>query len=390
MSIQSITFNPSKVRAETISYQRRNTLENSMIFKSSKQYSELFQCSSNPLGMPTEGLVSLLTDAYNRHYKVVIRPEDVWITIQSQFSIYVNKYSEELRAKFVRHEGIKHLIVTDEECGSRNIGKMSQFMTEKMKEFLNNETLVDWILPNFSTTTDQDKCSFAIIVMGTLKKYFSYEFMTMCGLPEVTLLGSAEDWQKLREKVLVLLDYNMSSNRYMEKWCNLLLPVLDKFVETAAGKPDLLWWNNVAHQYSGGSGSDTLAGWITVFNVFSARGDWLADEFDEKLQNWPALDMADIAPSYSSMQVKMSGEWGNFEAMLYAGMYGANVVDNALVPRIEWAIYKLLDKPTLLQGGWCGTCNNDIDEHNEKIMKRFNEIKSKLPEFNFDIKYENI
>ncbi len=53
----------------------------------------------------TNGFVQGAIKAYNQHHHFIIRPEDVWFAILTQFSCYVNAYSEELRDKFVAYEG---------------------------------------------------------------------------------------------------------------------------------------------------------------------------------------------------------------------------------------------------------------------------------------------
>ncbi|KAE9388072.1 hypothetical protein BT96DRAFT_927257 [Gymnopus androsaceus JB14] len=50
------------------------------------------------------GLVNTLLKAYSAHHAVSIRPDDVWITILTQFSFFVNANAEELRDKFVAHK----------------------------------------------------------------------------------------------------------------------------------------------------------------------------------------------------------------------------------------------------------------------------------------------
>ena len=51
------------------------------------------------------GLVQTVLQAYNAHHNLVIRPDDVWIAIISQLSFHINSNAEELRNKFVAHEG---------------------------------------------------------------------------------------------------------------------------------------------------------------------------------------------------------------------------------------------------------------------------------------------
>ena len=52
--------------------------------------------------------------AYSQHRALVIRPDDVWLTILSQFNFFVNANAELLRANFVAHEGQRELVIWDE------------------------------------------------------------------------------------------------------------------------------------------------------------------------------------------------------------------------------------------------------------------------------------
>jgi len=57
------------------------------------------------------GLVHALEAAYSNHRHLVLRPDDVWHAILTQFSIYVNKNTESLRDSFVSHDGQKTFVV---------------------------------------------------------------------------------------------------------------------------------------------------------------------------------------------------------------------------------------------------------------------------------------
>lgn len=67
------------------------------------------------------GLVGTVVEAYNMHQNLQLRPDDIWIAILCQFSAYVNGRAEELRSKFVAHEGQKELIVN----GVGNISRLT-------------------------------------------------------------------------------------------------------------------------------------------------------------------------------------------------------------------------------------------------------------------------
>lgn len=74
---------------------------------------ELIQTSKFPKNthISKNGFVNTLIDAYNYHHNLIIRPDDIWAAIMTQFSFYINKHAEDFRGKFVDFEGKKQLTV---------------------------------------------------------------------------------------------------------------------------------------------------------------------------------------------------------------------------------------------------------------------------------------
>lgn len=334
--MDGITFHPSSVQPNPVRVYKKNYYG-----APRKVYQR-----SNPCDCPSEGLVSLLSQAYCQHNKIVLRPEDIWMAIQSQFTLYVNTYSEELRNTFVSHSDKVQLKVTDVEAKSQQLNVMSMKMLEHMMEHIKDKSVVDWILPNFSTTTNYDLSIFAMAAMGVMQKYFDYKFQLCCGLPEVTLLGSVEDWTNIRSRVEKLKEYE--HNNMMNRWVQLLSPVLDKFIETAAGSPDLIWWNSVCNNHSGGSGPTYLSGWVNVFNVFTDKGKFILDQEEPdydygSLKNanksWPIVNTNDIAKGYVCVNIIINEGGSDFKAVMHAGCLGAKVVlKDTLVPQLAWEV----------------------------------------------------
>jgi len=55
------------------------------------------------------GFIWAVVKAYSDHHNLTIRPEDVWFSILTQLSFFVNAHAEELRSFFVSHDGKKEL-----------------------------------------------------------------------------------------------------------------------------------------------------------------------------------------------------------------------------------------------------------------------------------------
>jgi hypothetical protein len=130
----------------------------------------------------------------------------------------------------------------------------------------------------------------------------------------------------------------------MSKWVELLSPVLDNFIKSAEGNPDLEWWNKVCHRYSGGSGPSFLSGWVTVFNVFSNEGAWLADNRSDSWRGvvnseYPLVNTNDIAYGFVSFNVVIDDDGREFQAEMYAGCMGADIKDeDTIVPRLDYGV----------------------------------------------------
>ncbi|KAJ5716616.1 hypothetical protein N7493_008527 [Penicillium malachiteum] len=224
------------------------------------------------------GFVWSIFEAYNHHHNLIIRPEDVWFSILTQLSFYVNAHSEELRSFFVAHEGQKELkVFTVGTIDSIDFGDMAIYMTDQIEKNILVEDLRTWIMPNFSTSIETDNVVAAILMMGSMQKYFSYRVMSMCGIPSVTLLGEREDWHKLTEKLDKLYQLGDEPARFAQ----LLCPILNNFVDCFdnPGSPSVIdFWSRCAHNDSMGSGSDYLCGWASVFCFWSGDGDLVYPE----------------------------------------------------------------------------------------------------------------
>jgi hypothetical protein len=113
------------------------------------------------------GFVQTAILAYNKHHALVIRPDDVWLAILTQFNHFVNANSELLRASFVAHEGQRELTIIAE--GSRynlDFGNMSRQMVGELEK---NVVDPELRAPAFTTTTQNDTTVAAMLMMATPK-----------------------------------------------------------------------------------------------------------------------------------------------------------------------------------------------------------------------------
>ncbi|EJF55565.1 hypothetical protein DICSQDRAFT_164213 [Dichomitus squalens LYAD-421 SS1] len=315
-----------------------------------RQCQELLQTSIAPEDLPElepargNGFVEVVLTAYKRHHHLVIRPDDVWISFLSQLNFYVNTHAEELRSHFVAHGARKLLTVPA--AGTR---------------YVVDPKLVDWILPDFTTTTVKDKTICAVLLMSSLESCFHYEIMCICGIPSVTLEGERADWQKLLDRPAA--------------WTRMLRPILERFVKAFDGKPDVEFWGNVAHAHPNYYGPEDMSGWITALSVWNCQGRWQGRPLEEvtnprevpdaeereklsprdkdKLErryvldgiSYPALSQTQMAEGFCEVDVLLDDNGQRFDCVMVAGHVAIAVSGSAesqrdtLSPSPEWFIY---------------------------------------------------
>ncbi|KAF7336545.1 hypothetical protein MSAN_02286700 [Mycena sanguinolenta] len=220
------------------------------------------------------GFVHTVLSAYTGHHALVLRPDDIWLTVISQFSLYVNANPELLgdRTNSVSHEPGRGrpLVIVDTKSFP-----LSTQMGELMQQNVLDPALREWILPNFSTSTPHDV---DIAVMSMLRMTPTAKQVSLPGtktlyrgIPRVTLEGFRKDWELLLHKLEKLKEYGIPAIA----WYHLLYPVLSQitmsfYTQNAAESRE--FWKRVVHWEGFGGGSSNLSGWITAFSLFSCEG----------------------------------------------------------------------------------------------------------------------
>ncbi|KAF9525538.1 hypothetical protein CPB83DRAFT_796286 [Crepidotus variabilis] len=357
------------------------------ILQSSLSTGKEFTVDPASIRAQSNGFVHTVVNAYNQHHHLVLRPDDVWMTILSQFNFYVNAHSEDLRSSFVQHEGKKELTVTaGGDRYSVNFGTLAKEMTKEIDKNIVDKSLKDWILPNFSTTTDNDTVVCAVLMMATLKSYFDYKMCLMCGLPSVTLLGDKSDWESL----IIRLDKLSSFGTEPAAFSKLLKPILRRFVDAftraeSKAPQDTDFWGRICHYSSGGSGPSYLSGWITAFCPWDDKGKWMGPEISEGIGKgsdvvtfksskgpgdlgWRGLgdlpkvvlddvpysfiDFDDVPSGYCEVNVKLDDNGQEIDCMMVSGLMGSTVEGekrDTLRPLPAWFMFvtETAKEPTL-------------------------------------------
>ncbi|KAJ7812134.1 hypothetical protein B0H13DRAFT_2243187 [Mycena leptocephala] len=301
------------------------------------------------------GFVNTVIDAYDQHRALVVRPDDVWLTILSQFNLFVNANAELLRANFVAHEGQRELIIWAE--GNRyslDFGSMSQQMVDLIEKNIVDPTLRQWVLPDFTTTRVVHSSLFSSLFRSLFSPFFSGR----CGIPRVTLEGEKSDWVDILGRLEKLKEYGIETIA----WYHLLHLVISRFVaafDAPASQDNVEFWQKVAHLHRPFSGRSYYSGWINAFNAFDKNGRWIGNALDKTAMSEQAPELMTagwfwatygkhvrkdlifdgtpyhrvgtnrVPPAYAEVDVKLDDNGEKIDCFMLAGMVGKRVSSSA-------------------------------------------------------------
>eukprot|EP00903_Cladosiphon_okamuranus_P021047 g19337.t1 len=316
------------------------------------------------LSRVSKGLISTIMTAYNTHCDLVIRPDDVWLTILAQFCSYVNKNAEGLRNKIVEHEGKDELKVYSaggmRTADTAEYQRMIRELLGQIRQNIKSPELADWFRPGFSTTTEKDEVCAAATAMATLQAYFEFQMSFRCGIPSVTLMGTVGDWKLLREKIERLLEFEVDGNpegKVMEIWVGYLRKVCDGFVESAEhpGSPETLeFWDKVLC-VPRRSGDSSITGWVSAFTCFGKEGSFLGKidtptrpvtSFNplQYKREFPLIPDSQICHNVVSCPVKIDDNGTEYDGTLFSGQIACEAERAAgkshptVRPRNDWCL----------------------------------------------------
>ena len=297
--------------------------------------------------MREDVFLDALVKAYADHRPFVLSPDAVWQLISFNFSEYVNSHSEEMRSLLVTHEGVKDLIIMTEEdiLGDKNADWSDIF--EKFSTAIAKNTkgdIAQLMTSDFTTTGPTERIASQITLMESLKSYFHYVAGRIaCGIPNITLKGTPDDWRKVAEKVQGLEKYNMGW------WTKELKPIMAEFVKTAEGHPDKKFWKDIVMQdrpdrLRGGGCSlekpTDLDGWVVKLFPDMKKGQMRATIPYGRMQG---AELSNVQFKYQLIDPITMKVIEETDIMLYAGFVGVTVdkATGALEPKMGWVARKV-------------------------------------------------
>jgi hypothetical protein len=236
---------PDLLPLENAKQQLEQRIESSMLAFSHEDDFQVVKSSTN------HPLVSAVHLAFSEHRPLLLTPDIIWMTIAQGFAQHINNNAEALRDRFVTHSGKQTLTVTgDRKDWIAAVHQWSLLIRDRV-----GADLYQLMTCNFSTTTPTIHTASQVVMMDAFKQYFDYRLYAICGIPSITLQGSVEDWQTIRERVEILSSYDLSW------WTQRLIPICEALISTAKGHPPLEFWQSI-YKPESVYGGDVITGWL--------------------------------------------------------------------------------------------------------------------------------
>lgn len=296
-------------------------------------------------------LIAAADLAYQKHYPLVLSPDALWLTIAQGFARHVANNAEQLRPKIVPHEGKVTLTVRRDDFARGSAeSPWAEVWPEfcgKIREHIGDEAH-GMIVCDFSTTGPAERAASEVMLMDAVQSYFEYSFVTLCGIPAVTLEGSVEDWELVRDRVVRLGQYDLSW------WTNAVVPIMDEFVKAAKGTPTASFWKNL-YKENNDSGGPYVSGWLVRLLPYLKHRDYRDGRFTPwrtALRNFMLQHPVDggrrmaglkhdqLPASVSAVPFVWHYLGGRFDYQFLAGVMAVtqDAGTKAVRPRVGWAV----------------------------------------------------
>jgi hypothetical protein len=259
--------------------------------------------------LPIRGVAPLLAavhHAFAEHRPLVLSPDAVWLTIAQGVAHHVRLHAEALRSRLVRHDGCKMLTVRFDTIPDTAADWAA--IIEAFRGLIADDLgagLARLMTCDFSTSGLAERVASEIVLMDAASSYYDYTVACVCGIPEITLTGTAADWRAIRARIDVIAELDLGW------WTASLLPLLDRLVAAADGRPDPAFFRGI-YKPRAAYGWDRITGWIARLypyvgqgGSYTERNPLLASAFDAEVSVDEGIRSQDAPAAPSQVLVRV-------------------------------------------------------------------------------------
>lgn len=204
-------------------------------------------------------LVQAVHLAFSQHRPLVLGPDVLWTTVLQGIAAHAARDPDASRHSLgVAHPGKARITIERDDLVPGPEApwvEATEELVAATRAQLGDPALCDLLLRGFSTTGRVERMAQAIAVLDIYRPYCDYVMLCICGIPEITLEGTANDWLDLRGRIDALDELGL------ERWTPHLRTIFDQFVRAARGDVDLVHWRNI-YKLAEAYGAEQVNGWL--------------------------------------------------------------------------------------------------------------------------------
>jgi hypothetical protein len=203
-----------------------------------------------------EGFLSCVSRSYSDHEKLQLAPHDIWYLVLSEIAIIIRKNVDACRPLFTRSQEKLDICVPVGDTSEIDL----DIIVDRLRELIPVDITV--FIPELSTHTVQSRVAMYAALCDGVQAYYSYSNYC-CGIPEIRLTGTKEDWSKLVSCALDVraLFEKVSLDTGVEYMIRVAT-ILEK-IEQSFAVADVEFWRGIFTSKNVGSGGELLInGWI--------------------------------------------------------------------------------------------------------------------------------
>jgi hypothetical protein len=304
-------------------------------------------------------LVQAAYMAYTERCPIAISPDVIWWCLARGFTLHVAG-NEALRRRFLREDRAFEITVDQPDFAPGRESPWPLLFADFSRQI---GALVGdlryLVAADFSTSGPVERMASELAAATPFAPHFAWEpplpgdrVFPERGIPRVHLLGSADDWRRVQARAARFASYGM------ERWIQMLAPVLDEIVASAEGKADPAFWYTF-FRYE--NGADELTGWIHVLFPYlrafhqdrfvpNKHLDGWADAFEaaeerpdpiQALGDPQGPGLAELPPGLTSASMRVIDAGRREHSLdLVTGLLGVTQDPESLTlyPELAWAI----------------------------------------------------
>ncbi len=292
--------------------------------------------------------------AFADHRPLALSPDIVWLLMTQMVAREVVADPERFRGILVSHQAGQEVLKVrrdDFVLGAATNdwpGVFAEFEEQIVARA--HDGVASIFSHAFASSQAAEVATRRVTLMKTVSPFYRYEVYTMCGIPEIHLYGSPQDWTWIRTHM------GQFGKLGLAKRMQALEPVIDQFVLAVEGQGNPYFWRNF-YKYEAMSGNETTSGWINLFFLKHEDDvvpfDWgqkrpeSRSELGIPTEDGLPYDLHEVPPAWVAQEFLWFYHGQRLPMMLRAGFLGIeqDLQTLALRPRLGWQVMGVQDTP---------------------------------------------